>query len=105
MIRSFLVAAAITAAVPVAAQAALSGFHDRAEQITTILQSTDVANTARQAPIESLEFDGQRNDRLLKWEADFGECDLDIYLQAHAPQGVGKTTYTVARIQADDDCR
>lgn len=84
------------------ASAALSGFQDSAEQISTILQSVEIADALRQAPIESIEFEGTRADGAFKWEIETKGCDLDIYLLPVQPEGVGKTTY---QVDLKDNCR
>lgn len=77
------------------AGAALSGFHDSAAQITTILESAEVADALRQAPIESLENEGVRRGGAIKWEIETERCDLTVYLHPVPPVGVGKTTYEI----------
>ena len=44
------------------ASAAVSGFYDSAEQINAIIESPDVANQLRQAPIRHLANTGTRDD-------------------------------------------
>lgn len=91
-----LAIAALLLAVPtLPASAALSGFNDSGEQISTILSSEAVANALRQAPIGSVSNTGTREDGAHEWEVRTQECDLKVYLAPHAPAGVGKTTYTV----------
>lgn len=80
------------------AHAALSGFHDSAEQITAILESPEIADAVHQAPIESLENEGVREDGAIKWEIETQRCDLTVYLRPVPPSGVGKTTYRVEAI-------
>lgn len=77
------------------ASAALSGFYDSGEQISTILTSEAVGNALRQAPIGAITNTGTREDGAHEWEVRTQECDLKVYLIPHAPNGVGKTTYTV----------
>lgn len=91
-----LAIAALLLAVPaLPASAALSGFNDSGEQISTILSSEAVANALRQAPIGSVSNTGTREDGAHEWEVRTQECDLKVYLVPHAPAGVGKTTYTI----------
>jgi hypothetical protein len=87
--------------VPQISHAALSGYHDSAEQIQAILASPELADRLKQQPIESLEFDGSASDGTLEWEIETQDCDAHVYLRAIPPAGVGKTTYEVARIS---DC-
>lgn len=84
------------------ASAALSGFHDSAEQITAILQSEALADALKQAPIESIEHEGVRSDGAIKWEVETKNCDLDVYLTPVKPDGAGKTTY---QVEVNDLCR
>lgn len=91
-----LAIAAILLALPaLPASAALSGFYDSGEQISTILSSAAVANALRQAPIGSVSNTGTREDGAHEWEVRTQECDLIVYVVPHPPTGVGKTTYTV----------
>jgi hypothetical protein len=89
------IAAMLLAAPALPASAALSGFYDSGEQISTILMSEAVGNALRQAPIGSISNTGTRDDGAHEWEVRTQECDLKVYLVPHAPAGVGKTTYTV----------
>lgn len=100
--KTKIVAAAALALLATPASAALSGFHDSAEQITAILQSAEVADALRQAPIESIEREGSRSDGAIKWEVETEACDLDVYLTPIKPDGVGKTTY---QVEVNDLCR
>lgn len=87
---------AILIAIPVLpASAALSGFYDSGEQISTILASETVGNALRQAPIGAITNTGTRKDGAHEWEVRTQECDLKVYLVPKAPVGAGKTTYTV----------
>lgn len=91
-----LIITAILLSLPVLpASAALSGFHDSGEQISTILSSEAVANALRQAPIGAITNTGTRKDGAHEWEVRTQECDLKVYLVPHPPAGIGKTTYTV----------
>lgn len=91
-----IVIAAILLAVPaLPASAALSGFYDSGEQISTILSSEAVGNALRQAPIGAISNTGTRKDGAKEWEVRTQECDLMVYLVPKAPVGVGKVTYTV----------
>lgn len=90
-----VVAALAGAMLAAPAHAALSGFHDSAEQIRTILESAEVADALHQAPIESLEHEGVREDGAIRWEIETRRCDLTVYLRPVPPAGVGKTTYRV----------
>lgn len=82
--------------------AALSGFYDSAEQINTILESQDVADRLRQAPIGHIANTGTRADGAKEWEIRSQDCDLKVYLTAIPPQGPGKTTYAIADIGTCD---
>lgn len=77
------------------AHAALSGFHDSAEQIGTILASPEVADAVRQAPIGHVANTGTRADGAHEWQITTQECDLTIYLLPIPPKGVGKVTYNL----------
>lgn len=90
----------LCAAAP--ASAAVSGFYDSAEQITTILGSSTVADNVRQMPIKELSFDGRTRDGLIKWEIETRHCDIDVFLREVQSAGVGKTRYEVARVHACD---
>jgi hypothetical protein len=93
--KKLALAAMLLALPALPASAALSGFYDSAEKISTILSSEAVANALRQAPIGSVSNTGTREDGAHEWEVRTQECDLKVYLIPHAPNGVGKTTYTV----------
>lgn len=86
------------------AMAALSGFHDSAEQIGTILASAEVAEALHQAPVDKIEYEGSTADGLLEWEIESRDCELSVYLRAAEPASAdgtpatGKTTYGIARI-------
>lgn len=84
---------AVLAASP--AMAMLSGYYDSAEKITAILQSGAVADTLRQAPIGSISNTGTAKDGADEWTVRVQDCDLVVRVIGHAPEGVGKTTYTV----------
>lgn len=90
-----LTAACLLAAAP--GFAALSPWHDRAEQIATILGSAAIADALGQRPVDSLEYEGQRSDGTIKWEIDGEGCDLDVYLIPQPPAAgmAGKTTYQI----------
>lgn len=94
MTKAILLITAMTLAVQ-PAQAALSGFHDSAEQIGTILASATVAEALRQAPIGHVANTGTRADGAREWEIRTQECDLTVYLIPVPSAGVGKTTYTL----------
>jgi hypothetical protein len=84
---------AVLAASP--AMAMLSGYYDSAEKITAILQSGAVADALRQAPIGSISNTGTAKDGADEWTVRVQDCDLVVRVIGHAPEGVGKTTYTV----------
>lgn len=98
------VLAALLALAAAPAAAAVSGFHDSAEQIGTLLGSGEVADALRQAPVDKLEYEGSTADGLLEWEIESRDCELSVYLRAEDPASaggepmVGKTTYGIARI-------
>lgn len=75
------------------AAAALSGYYDSAEKITTILASSTVADAVRQAPVGSISNTGTRKDGASEWQVRTQECDLLVYLIPVLPDGPGKTTY------------
>lgn len=75
------------------ALAALSGYYDSVEKITTILQSSQVADAVRQAPVGSVSNTGTREDGAGEWQVRTQECDLTVYLVPIPPAGLGKTTY------------
>ena len=77
------------------AMAMLSGYYDSAEKITAILQSEAVADAVRQAPIGSISNTGTAKDGADEWTVRVQECDLVVQVIGHAPEGVGKITYTV----------
>lgn len=81
------------AALATPAAAALSGYYDSAEKITTILSSSTVADAVRQAPIGSISNTGTRKDGASEWQVRTQECDLLVYLIPVLPDGPGKTTY------------
>lgn len=90
---------AITAALALAAtpaHAALSGFYDSGEQITTILSSSEIADAVRQAPIGAVSNTGTRKDGAHEWTIRVQECDLVVFLLPVPPNGPGKTTYEVS---------
>lgn len=88
-----LVAVAVLSPTP--AFAALSGFYDSAEQISTILASSAVADALHQAPLGAISNSGTRDDGAKEWTLRTQECDLIVYLVPVLPNGPGKTTYTV----------
>lgn len=92
-----LIVAATTALVLAAtpAHAALSGFYDSAEQITTIFASSEIADAVRQAPIGAISNTGKRDDGANEWTIRVQECDLVVYLLPVPPNGPGKTTYEI----------
>lgn len=98
--RFLLLPALALAATP--SLAAVSGFYDSQEQIQAIFASPDVADRLRQMPVEELKFEGEQKDGLIKWEVESRACDLDVFLRPVAPTGVGKTTYTVAKLSRCD---
>ncbi len=75
------------------ASAALSGFYDSAEQITAIISSSDVADAARQLPIEAVTRTATRDDGVQEWTVKTHGCALKVYLKPVPPSGPGKTTY------------
>jgi hypothetical protein len=87
--------AALIALAPTSAFAAVSGYYDSAEKISTILASSDVADALRQAPIGEISNSGTRDDGAAEWTIRTQDCDLVVYLVAVPPAGVGKTTYEV----------
>lgn len=91
--KPLLALAAVLALAPTAAFAALSPFYDSAEQITTILQSTEVGDALRQARIGAISNTGTRADGASEWTVRTQECDLVVYLIAVPPKGLGMTTY------------
>ena len=93
--KKIAIAAVLLVVPALPASAALSGFYDSGEQISTILASEAVGNALRQAPIGAISNTGTRDDGAKEWEVRTQECDLKVYLVPHAPVGVGKTTYTV----------
>lgn len=78
------------------ANAALSGFYDSAEQIKVILSSSEVADAARQVPIEAMTRIGSRDDGAQEWSIKTQACTLKVYLKPIATAGPGKTTYQLA---------
>lgn len=90
------IAALFLSALSFPAQAALSGFYDSGEQVKAILDSPEVANALRQAPVKSIEQEGIRSDGTIEWEIETKDCELTVYLRPVPPAGVGKTTYVVA---------
>ena len=86
-------AALVFTALALPAAAALSGYYDSAEKITTILSSSAVADAVRQAPVGAISNTGTRKDGASEWQVRTQECDLTVYLIAVAPEGPGKTTY------------
>jgi len=90
--------AAIICASPAAA--ALSGFHDSAEQISAIFNSTEVDMALRAAPVAAVENTGTRADGTREWQIKTQECSLTVHLRADRPDGgmVGKTTYEVISV-------
>lgn len=93
--------ALVLALASVPAQAALSGFHDTAEQINVIFSSEAVADALRQAPVGHIANTGTRDDGAHEWQLGTQECDLTVFLKPVPPQGVGKTTYD---LELGDGC-
>lgn len=93
--KYILATAALLALTPTSAFAALSGYYDSGEQISTILDSAEVADALRQAPIGQISNTGTRKDGAHEWTIQTQECDLTVYLTPVAPTGVGKTTYSL----------
>lgn len=91
-------AATALALLSVPASAAVSGFYDSAEQINTIVESPDIANQLRQAPIGHVANTGTRDDGAIEWEVRTQSCDLKVYLTVIPPKGPGKATYSIADI-------
>lgn len=75
------------------ASAALSGFHDSAEQIGTITSSSEVADAVGQRPIGALSNTGTRADGAHEWTIRTQPCDLTVFLKPIPPKGPGKTAY------------
>lgn len=100
MIKTIAITCILISGLSLPASAALSGFYDSGEQISTILTSEAVGNALRQAPIGSISNTGTREDGAHEWEVRTQECDLKVYLVPNAPVGVGKVTYTVEVPQA-----
>lgn len=92
---SIILVAIGAACIANSAQAALSGFYDSAEKITTIISSPEVANAVRQAPIGNLVNSGTRSDGADEWTITVQDCDLIVFLKPTPAKGVGKTTYSV----------
>lgn len=86
---------AIATLLPINGQAAVSGFYDSAEQISTILGSSAVADTLQQAPIGMIVNSGTRKDGAAEWTITVQECDVKVYLKPIPPKGIGKTTYEI----------
>lgn len=84
------------------ASAALSGFHDSAEQINTLFQSQEIDAALHGLPVDKVERKGAREDGTIRWEIESRDCELDVWLKPVPPQGPGKTTYEIARISACD---
>src|SRR5690606_17196372 len=89
-------AAALT--LPAAAHAAVSGFHDSAAQIATLLQSEAVADALHQMPVTQIELERTLPDGVLVWEVEGPGCSVDVRLKPLPPQGPGRTTYEIAGI-------
>lgn len=75
--------------------ALLSPYYDSAEKITTILQDSAVADALRQAPIGAVSNTGSFPDGADEWTVRTQDCDLVLRLNAVAPEGTGKITYSV----------
>ena len=93
--KHILAAAVLLSLTPTSAFAALSGYYDSAEQISTILNSNEVADALRQAPIGQISNSGTRKDGAPEWTIRTQECDLTVYLVPTPPAGPGMTTYSV----------
>lgn len=91
--RHFIAAMLVCTALATPASAALSGYYDSAEKISTILSSSAVADAVRQAPVGSISNTGTRKDGASEWQVRTQECDLLVYLIPVLPDGPGKTTY------------
>ena len=91
-------------ALPVPAQAALSGYHDSAAKIAAIFASDAIADALRQAPVRSVENTGTAPDGRDEWTIRTQDCDLTVKLTAHPPQDgmAGRTTYTAEPLGACD---
>jgi hypothetical protein len=94
-VKYILATAALLALTPTSAFAALSGYYDSGKQISTILDSAEVADALRQAPIGQISNTGTRKDGAHEWTIQTQECDLTVYLTPVPPIGVGKTTYSL----------
>lgn len=94
MLRRLLPLLSLFAASP--ALALLSGFYDSAEKIEAILAAPEVAAELRQAPIGAISNTGTTPDGKDIWVLRVQDCDLTVHLTAHARDGVGKLTYSVA---------
>ena len=95
--KALAMAAMLLAAAGPAA-AALSGFYDSGEQIGAILESADVADRLRQAPLWRIENTGSREaDGAQQWTVSTQRCDLIVWLVPEPPAAgmVGKTGYRV----------
>lgn len=95
MIKTAAITSILIFGLSLPASAALSGFYDSGEQISTILSSAAVGDAIRQAPIGAITNTGTRNDGAHEWEIRAQDCDLKVYLVPKAPAGVGKVTYAV----------
>ena len=94
-VKFILATAALLLLTPTSAFAALSGFYDSAEQIDTILGSTEVGDALRQAPIGQIGNTGTRADGANEWTIRTQDCDLVVYLVPKPPEGPGMTTYSL----------
>ena len=79
------------------ASAMLSPWYDSGEKIRAILQSAEVADAVRQAPIGAISNIGTSKEGNDLWEVRVQQCDLTVEVIADAPSAgmVGKATYTV----------
>ena len=93
MLRQGVLIGALLAGGP--ACAALSGFHDSGEKIMAILQSAEVAEELRQAPIGAVMNTGTTAQGHDEWLVRVQDCDLLVEVIAEPPPGPGKTIYRV----------
>ena len=82
------------------AAARLSPWYDSAEKIMAILQSAEVADAVRQAPIGAVSNIGAAESGNDLWQVRVQDCDLTVELvPAPLPEGmVGKVSYTARPI-------
>lgn len=77
------------------ALAALSGFYDSGAKITAILASEAVGDALRQAPIGAISNIGTTKDGKDIWQVRVQDCDLEVWVVPHLPDGPGMTTYSI----------